>query len=195
MPKVLPKRYLGRQDPKILEHRGPVLSVEITLPQQVAAIRGDSKTYPTNALIDTGAQGTCISTAAASDLGLLPVNQMQMIGVNGPELCNVYVVDFTFPGSGINLRNWNVTEAQGLPSQEFEMLLGRDVLRHFLLVYDGERGEVGLEYPSVTSPLNGSKWNLPAATQLSGDQQSVKKSQAKKKKKRKMASKSRRKNR
>lgn len=194
MPLTQVKRFISRVGPTNLLRFGPTLQVEIYLPESVAKLRGQNPNFPARALIDTGATGTCISPNIAVALNLQPLHQIDMAGVTGIEKSNVYAVDFTFPGSGILVRDWMVWEARNLSKHGFDMLLGRDILKNFLLVYDGVTGEIALECPSESHPLQNEPW---VVTQKGGEQQSpeLRKIRNEKKRKRKMARDSRKKNR
>lgn len=175
-------RFIGRIGTDNLHLHGPILEVEIFLPESVAHLRGQNIKHNTHALIDTGASGTCISPEVAKVLELQPLRQIEMAGVHGVKKSNVYAINFTFPGSGIVLADWNVSEVN-LQNRPFHMLLGRDVLRYFLLVYDGNTGEIGLEFPSSSKPLRNKPW---VVVKMGGEKQrpNLKKIKEQKKKKR-----------
>ena len=50
-----------------------------------------------NALIDTGAQSTCISPHVAATVGLQPLGKMQIFGVSGAQFHNYYLFFVGFP--------------------------------------------------------------------------------------------------
>lgn len=158
MPHISVNRYLHPQNKQILFAKGPILDVEISLPLNIGKLRGQPQNIITRALIDTGATISCISPNIAGTLGLNPINQIPLRGVSQIVNANVYVIDFTFPGSGIMMRNWQIAEAIQLTGPDYEMLLGRDVLSNFLFVYDGETGTIGLEAPSISHPLANAPW-------------------------------------
>jgi hypothetical protein len=63
-----------------------------------------------SALIDTGAQVTCIAPSVAQDLGLRPFGKRPMVSAHDARPANCYFVDLL-----VHL-------------ESFEMLLGRDLL-------------------------------------------------------------------
>jgi hypothetical protein len=46
---------------------------------------------------------------------------------------------------------------------DLDMLIGRDLLSAALLVYDGKTGQIGMELPSTTHPLDSSPWTTVSA--------------------------------
>jgi len=101
-----------------------------------------------NALVDTGAIESCIDALLATNLGLPLVDRMQVSGAHGAHPVNGYVaqihllppLNFTIYGrfAGVHL-------AAG--GQAHQVLLGRTLLRHFTLFYDGTTGNVLLTIP------------------------------------------------
>jgi len=114
-------------------------------------------------LLDTGASATCISTKAATTLGLIPTRFTPGYGVDGPMTSPVFPAMMTIPiampsGQAIPL-SWvgEVTGARDLEKQtaglvyagkpiELIGLLGRDVLRFTRLQYDGLVGTLMVEF-------------------------------------------------
>ena len=91
------------------------------------------------------------------------------------------------------MRNWIVAEAKKLIGPNFEMILGRDLLKHFLLVYEGDTGGFALEFPSITHPLGKEPWvKAKQPIRVGPDKKELRN---KKKRIAKMARESRRKNR
>lgn len=69
--------------------RGPLLVVEIGVPARIAQLlkdKGMEVPAPTSgpALVDTGAAGCVIDSAAASQLNLQQVGSVQVMGVSAP---------------------------------------------------------------------------------------------------------------
>lgn len=86
------------------------------------------------ALIDTGASGSVVQAGLLAPLGLNPVG---VIPISTPTTSNTscaqYAVQMIMPHGFIEL---TVIEAP-LQGQNIQALIGRDVLRHCLLIYDG----------------------------------------------------------
>lgn len=93
-----------------------------------------------SALIDTGAQGTCITPSAAGKLGLEPTGMMRIHGVGGSKLHYKYLfkigfVDLQRNEMGFESPKFHVVdrEIDGAdfdcgPDAEFDVLLGMDLL-------------------------------------------------------------------
>lgn len=96
------------------------------------------------ALVDTGAEESCIDSRLADILRLPIVDRREVAGAHGAEelnyhLAQIYVPDlnYTIYGefAGVHL------VAGGLP---FLALIGRTFLQHFTMTYDGRTGQVTL---------------------------------------------------
>ena len=99
-----------------------------TLNLQAAAVGG---------LIDTGADATCISPAVAKHVGLKPMGKIHTVGVTGASAMNQYKVDLLlqFGPSTIAMPNLLVGEFT-IPSTNFEVLIGRDIICQGVLTMD-----------------------------------------------------------
>jgi hypothetical protein len=116
------------------------------LPSPAAASSHQVTLY--TALIDTGASHTSISAKVISDLGLSPAGKVPVGGVHGSQPTNSYLfqVGILFMQSqavtGAVLANAHITPVTGvefIPSGNFDVLLGRDVLclGSFSMTWDG----------------------------------------------------------
>ncbi len=123
-----------------LEQVGPVLELDLAPsvpymqalnlnPQSIKAVR-------VMAMIDTGATTTVICKGLATQLGINPIGQTF---INTPSSTNVKCLQFDiqilFPNN-VNLQSVIVTEAP-LQDQHIQCLIGRDILKHSVLVYTG----------------------------------------------------------
>lgn len=92
------------------------------------------------ALIDTGADSTCISSALAQRLELRPHGKMRVVGATGPKPMNTYLVDLAimFGDKGLVTESIQVTEFHN-SSPHYEVLLGRDIICQGVLTlgFDG----------------------------------------------------------
>ncbi len=137
----------AQRGPNLLEERGAVIGVDIGYDP---TYKTEDKAPPTpgiktvTALIDTGADQSCIDDGLAAKLGLQVIDRLPLGGVHGVQLVNIYNAQvhvprlkFTAygPFAGVDLT------AGGSP---FEALLGRTFLRHFSLAYDGKLGTASL---------------------------------------------------
>ena len=94
------------------------------------------------ALVDTGASNSCIDSTLAKELGLPIVDEDTVGGVGGALRVDVYwaqlyvptlEMGFSGPVAGVHLN-----EGQ----QRHAVLIGRDFLEHFTMVYEGNTGSV-----------------------------------------------------
>src|SRR5437868_2261845 len=127
--------------------RGPVVQVTVG-PAQLLVDQWTQQgiTLPVpqvgEALIDTGASGTCIDDATAQQLGLPVVDVMQMVSASHTSQQNIYPIRLVVAGG---LR-FDVPRAMGavLAPQGLVALIGRDVLQRCTLFYNGPAGEFTL---------------------------------------------------
>lgn len=93
-------------------------------------------------LIDTGASSTCIDEGEAQKLGLPAIDVVPMASASHSlTMANVYALSIEIAGLPIAI---NVPRAIGaaLSSQGLLLLIGRDLLRHCTLFYNGLTGEI-----------------------------------------------------
>ena len=135
--------------PIVLVRRGPCVQVSITIAEQIATQllqQGKAIEPPVSglALIDTGASTSCIDEAAAQKLKLPIVNVVMLASAShAATASNVYPVRLELTGLPISI---NAPSAIGAPlaAQGLIALIGRDVLRHCTLFYNGMAGEITL---------------------------------------------------
>ncbi len=77
------------------------------------------------AIWDTGASGSCITSKVVKELGLIPYSKLRVLTASGEVFQNVYKVCFHLPHDvSINL---TVTEVPGLQNK-FEALVGMNII-------------------------------------------------------------------
>ena len=101
---------------------------------------------PLKALVDPGAEISCVSNQALTPLTQLGLKPRRFVPLNMPALGGLtwgaeYAVSIVIlnpgnPRAGLHLRDHLVME-QDLQLLGYDALLGRDVLRHCLFVYNG----------------------------------------------------------
>ena len=100
-----------------------------------------------SALIDTGASESGIDADLADDLRLPVVDRQTIAGVHGAASLNLHIAQMHVPDLGYAMRGEfigvHLTRA-GLP---YFAIIGRDILRHLSMTYDGTTGSVTLESP------------------------------------------------
>lgn len=91
-------------------------------------------------LIDTGASMTCIERTVLEDLGIRPVAESEVLTPSGGERQGVYPCGIAFPGTPIPTIGRTFVLGANLANQKIIGLLGRDILKLSLLVYNGVGG-------------------------------------------------------
>lgn len=139
-----------------LEKTGPIIPVEISAPkalQEYLAQNGMDIPPPITgyALIDTGAFATAVDESAFAKLGISPIDVIDTSTPHGPSKSHVYPAQISFPAItlhdipmervvGVNLQ-WDVAD-----DKVVIMLLGRDLLKHFLVIYNGRSSDISLAW-------------------------------------------------
>lgn len=130
--------------------RGPCIQVTVSVAQAIAEqLVQQGKVVPEPisgmALIDTGASSTCIDQGAAEKLGVPVINVVKMASASHAETdANVYPIAIEIIGPGININATAMGAA--LAAQDLLVLIGRDVLQHGMLVYNGVAGSITLSF-------------------------------------------------
>ncbi|MBI5489543.1 MAG: retropepsin-like domain-containing protein [Deltaproteobacteria bacterium] len=127
------------------------MSVDVFVPPAIAALRGKRDKFSGWALIDTGASMTCISPEVTKALGLQTIAVVDCHTPAGEVKRPVKAVEFEFPGSQIRVTTAQVIEVE-LAAPGIVMLVGRDLLAHAALTYDGPTGTWTLELPRISAP-------------------------------------------
>lgn len=95
--------------------------------------------------MDTGASCCCVEEDVLQRLHLRPVNQINMTGTTGARLQNVYHARLMFPGTPIPALEMQVVGVQ-MNQAPLVCLLGRDTLRHCVLIYNGPQGSCTIAF-------------------------------------------------
>lgn len=128
---------------------GPLVQVVVSMGRAYAkqlTIAGQMVPPPIggNALIDTGASSTCIDDDVAQQLQLPAIDAIPIMSAShASTMQNVYPAHIEFSGSGIQIEAPRVIGA-ALKGQSIIALIGRDVLQHAVLVYNGTMGTFSL---------------------------------------------------
>ena len=113
-----------------------------------------SKSY-VPALIDTGASVTGIDRKLLKDLNYPPLGITNLVTPSGTAQTNIYLVrlvipsnkDPNFPPNVPRIIIDNVRAiAVDLSNQRYKVLLGRDVLRNIVMIYNGPHALITLGY-------------------------------------------------
>lgn len=134
-----------------LQARGPSLQIEISLNAILAAQyqqSGHPLPSPVTgyALIDTGASVTSVDVSILDSLGIRAVGQLPISTPSGSSNQGIYSCQFSFPGTPIPVLPFVNVVGSLLKTQGILALIGRDLLRSFLLIYDGVHGSWTLSF-------------------------------------------------
>lgn len=138
---------------------GPVLAAFVGVSQaRIAALTQAQQPIPNpvqvSAMVDTGASCTCVDPSVLGALNLTPTGPITMNTPSTgstPHTAFQYDASLFIPGSTqgqipLFLPNIAVTSAELLAAQGFHALIGRDILAHCILVYNGDTGLFMLAY-------------------------------------------------
>ena len=102
-------------------------------------------TAPYDALVDTGALVTCIDVDLADELNLSVAGQSASVaGVLGPGEMPRYRATIHLPDLNATFSGFIIGARLAAGSQRHSVIIGRDFLRRFRMVYDGPTGAVTL---------------------------------------------------
>ncbi len=101
-------------------------------------------------LVDTGASSTCVEAGVLASLGLPPAGQILMHSASTggtPVAANQFDISLAIVHPTLSFQIWAmpVIECQPL-SGTIQGLLGRDVLSHCMLVYQGQTNAFSLAF-------------------------------------------------
>jgi len=128
-----------------LQLEGPKMAIEIAVPTALAEFLARSglpvpAARTGFALIDTGASITAVDEDVVASLGIQPIGQMKLSTPSQSRPAWLYAVRLSFPE--VPIPALEVLDVVGctLQPQGFIALLGRNLLRRFVFVYDGPAG-------------------------------------------------------
>lgn len=128
--------YQDWPDRELLSQWGPL--VPISIRGRLEDGQPTTESFEGMALVDTGASSSAVSPAVAEALNLRVIRQQKD---QRNEVCPVHPVSFTFEDRfTLHVEATTYTLAPYIVA-----LLGRDVLRMCVLVYDGSAGSATLE--------------------------------------------------
>ena len=119
---------------------GPVLPVMIGKPLSDALIPQNHKFDNHHALVDTGANIGGIDPDIAEKMDLPWIDSMDIGGWGGVNEHDVYAASVLIVGLDMTYHSTRLVAAP-LP-QHSKVLLGRDFLRHVVMLYDGMNNEL-----------------------------------------------------
>lgn len=123
----------------VLQNQGAIIPVTISHPKSVIEkLTSEGKPTPSirvNALIDTGAFGTVITPKVAEELKLIQTGTQTITSVQDKQERPVYFATIHF--------HWGVgkeVSVASCPLTGFDCLIGRDILMHWNITYNGKDG-------------------------------------------------------
>lgn len=130
---------------------GPVIEVAIG-PSRflVDKLKSNNQPIPqpvrVRALIDTGSTSTVIQPSVIQQLGISPIG---ITLINTPSCnnfeCEQYALQIHFLSIPVMVETYDAIQAP-LQGQNIQCLIGRDTLRHGLLIYNGYAQQITLSF-------------------------------------------------
>ena len=141
--------------PESLRAMGPIVAVQLEVPNLLAkylADHGGSVPTPVTgwALIDTGATTTAVNEKTVTGLGVAPVAAIKVGTAGGYHDQPVFPLKVVLPQVPITFEYEQVTGAnldgQTIAGRPILLLIGRDILRRMIFIYDGVNGQFTLGF-------------------------------------------------
>lgn len=132
-----------------LQQRGPVVQVTVTLAEaMVTALTQQGKPTPQPvsgwAMLDTGASNTCIDDEEAQRMNLPVIGVGSMTSASHAKTpSNIDPIQIEVTGFPIRFQSPR-TMGAALKEQGLLLLIGRDLLMHSVLIYNGATGQITL---------------------------------------------------
>jgi hypothetical protein len=130
---------------------GPLIPVMVSLPEVLAALRmSEEKHIPGpirgTALLDTGAYASAIDVAVFRHFSIPAIDHVVFNSAGGHAMSEVFPAKLSFPELNIPMLEMERVFGcdlgwTGKTGDEFLMIMGRDILKNFLVIYDGIHGE------------------------------------------------------
>ncbi len=132
--------------PAVLLGSGPQIQVEVSIhPSLTQYLQAQGQPVPPpvvgQGLIDTGAIVSVVDSAVVQQLQIPPVGAMPLHGVAGVNQHMQYPASFRFPATTFPSITFAFVVGAPLAPQGIIALIGRDVLVHFVLIYNGVLGQ------------------------------------------------------
>lgn len=134
-----------------LLQEGPTIPVSVGVPAALATVlmsRNMPVPAPVSgvALIDTGATLCTVDQSIMQALNIPPFGTTTIHTGAGPTQCPTYPASLSFPGTPLPNLNFTNFWSAPLQAQGIIAIIGRNVLRHFVVVYNGPGGSISLAY-------------------------------------------------
>lgn len=127
---------------------GPTLEVRIGFdPGSLGAGDPDLPNTGYHALVDTGASESCIDSSIAANLGLPIIDRQRAAGVHGTGEVNVHLAQIVIPSLDIVTSGRFMGVHLYAGGQPHGALIGRTLLQHVTMIYNGITGSVIVALP------------------------------------------------
>ena len=140
----------GLPDHQRLVAFGPTLPVTVRYLPRDDSSPETSEAAP--ALIDTGADESCIDADLAKRLSLPTIDSEIRAGVSGPATHPVYIAAIDIPALGWRKHGRFAGVSLAAGGAVHSVILGRDFLSSTIMIYDGLRAQVTLSSPASSTP-------------------------------------------
>lgn len=126
---------------KLLRSNGPQINVYVSNPFSAKFNMPSAKvSKSTRALIDTGASINSISVSVAQAIGLMQIDERDIIQVSGSTRLPVYQGQVYVPEIEDTILGEFYGGQPGSSSNGYQVLLGRPFLENYIFSYDGPKG-------------------------------------------------------
>ena len=134
--------------PDALVRLGPTLRVRIGFDSGYR-VDGNADLPQTeyHALVDTGAGESCIDSSIAAAVGLPAIDRVRVSGVHGAGEVNVHLAQIFIPILDLTVSGRFAGVHLYAGGQPHGALIGRTLLRHVTMLYDGISGSVSIALP------------------------------------------------
>jgi len=107
-----------------------IIPIELGVSLPVPGIMPDQTTVKvhTNALVDTGASGSCISRKFAKEFELKAFSMSKVHTAKGEDIRPCYYLDIFLP-NGLMYRHMEVIEFSENPGTDFDFIIGMNIIR------------------------------------------------------------------
>jgi len=144
-------------NPNLLQHTGPCIRVKVDIPAALAEMlkTTESPIPPSQtgwALIDTGAGVSAVDGSVLRALTVAEMDMAKVVTANGTAIYPRYPARLSFPETPIPAREFGRIFGADLsgyregPGPSIIALIGRDVLRDCVFVYNGREAFFSLEF-------------------------------------------------
>lgn len=137
-----------------LRHDGALLQVQISMPGSLQAAGGKGSPQVVKGMVDTGASISTVSEQVAASAGLQQVGSVPLGGVGGSSERPILAAAIGLPEYGVSVDPIEIASVN-VPFGQFDMLIGRDILKALHLDYRGPAGAFSLTKDEAAAAAGG----------------------------------------